>query len=560
MMQRGDEPAGWWRRLPARDSLQLRLTLELLTISLLGLSAVSAWAGWQLEQTLIAGHKHTLDYIATRFPEQLAMHLQSQTLPGGVERTIAKVSEPGLVVWVKDRRGTLLGHSANFDSRIPEARLASSLARLPERPQVVHFQNYQIVLCASPLLVNGEPLGELVLSRDITGDQRQLQARLGQLLLLSALVALLLIAATTVRISQAVRPLRQMSQAAAVVSADDLDGARLELQQAPAEVSGLAQAFNAMLARLAVSWQQQREFVGNVSHELRTPLTIVAGYLQSLQRRSANFAPDQLQALATARAETERASRLLADLLELARADSGQLICASQPTVLHALLAECAAMAEQVSRRPIRLQLPEADVLVSADPGWLQQVLLNLIDNAVKYSEAEAPIDLRLRLRSTGNHTPVIMFTARDEVSDRVAGLNAGANDYLIKPFSLEELLARVKVQLRKRGPDALQTLIFGDLRINPLAREVHRGERLVELTAKEFDLLAYFCRHHQQVLSREQILKAVWGYDFLGESNIIEVYVRALRLKLEADGADRLIQTVRGVGYVLRTAASPRR
>jgi signal transduction histidine kinase len=405
MKQRGAEPAGWWRRLrhrlPARDSLQLRLTLELLTISLLGLSAVSAWAGWQLEQTLIAGHKQTLDYIATRFPEQLALHLQNQTLARGVERTIAKVSEPGLVVWVKDRRGALLGHSTNFDPRMPEAELASSLAPMPERPQVVHYRNYRIVLCASPLRVNGEPVGELVLSRDITGDQRQLQARLGQLLLLSALVALLLIGATTVRISQAVKPLRQMSQVAAAVSADDLEGARLELQQAPAEVSGLAQAFNAMLARLAVSWQQQREFMGNVSHELRTPLTIVAGYLQSLQRRSANFDADQQQAVATAHAETERASRLLADLLELARADSGQLICASQPTALLALVAECAAMAEQVSRRPIRLQLPEADVLVAADPARLQQVLLNLIDNAVKYSQAEAPIEVRLWASAT---------------------------------------------------------------------------------------------------------------------------------------------------------------
>jgi signal transduction histidine kinase len=423
-------PAGWWkrlrRRLPTADSLQLRLTLELLTISLLGLSAVSAWAGWQLEQTLIAGHKQTLDYIASRFPEQLALHLQNQPLAGGVARTIAKVSEPGLVVWVKDRRGDLLGHSANFDPRIPEARLAKSLARMPERPQVIHFQNYRIVLCVSPVLVNGAPVGDLYLSRDITGDQRQLQARLGQLLLLSSGVALLLIAAISARISQAVRPLRQMSGVAAAVSADDLEGARLELDQAPAEVSGLAQAFNAMLARLAGSWQQQREFVGNVSHELRTPLTIVAGYLQSLQRRSANLNANQHQALATARAETERAIRLLADLLELARADSGQLICASQPTALQALLAECAAMAEQVSRRPIRLRLPEADVLVGADPARLQQVLLNLIDNAVKYSQAEAPIDVRLRANAS---------EAQIEVQDQGIGIPLSQQQRIFERF-----------------------------------------------------------------------------------------------------------------------------
>lgn len=164
-------------------------------------------------------------------------------------------------------------------------------------------------------------------------------------------------------------------------------------------------------------------------------------------------------------------------------------------------------------------------------------------------------LDLCLRLRHTGSNIPVIMLTARDEITHRVEGLNAGADDYLIKPFSLEELLARVKVQLRKRQDAAPPELVFADLRLNVPARQVHRGKRRIELTAKEFDLLEHFCRHPQQVLSREQILKAVWGYDFLGESNIIEVYVRALRLKLEDDGAERLIQTVRGVGYVLRDA-----
>jgi len=166
-------------------------------------------------------------------------------------------------------------------------------------------------------------------------------------------------------------------------------------------------------------------------------------------------------------------------------------------------------------------------------------------------------LDLCLRLRSTGITTPVIMLTARDEIADRVAGLYAGADDYLIKPFSIEELLARVKVQLRKRTTDAPRLLRFDDLSLNSLARQVQRGERQVDLTAKEFDLLEYFCRHPQQVLSREQILKGVWGYDFLGESNIIEVYVRALRLKLEVNAESRLIHTVRGVGYVLRSGAN---
>jgi hypothetical protein len=165
-------------------------------------------------------------------------------------------------------------------------------------------------------------------------------------------------------------------------------------------------------------------------------------------------------------------------------------------------------------------------------------------------------LDLCLRLRSTGIDSPVIMLTARDEIPDRVAGLNAGADDYLVKPFSLEELLARVKVQLRKRQGDAAKVLRFHDLSVDPLARQARRGERLIDLTAKEFDFLEYLCHYPNQVLNREQILKGVWGYDFLGESNIIEVYVRSLRLKLEGASEERLIHTVRGVGYVLRRVA----
>ncbi len=157
------------------------------------------------------------------------------------------------------------------------------------------------------------------------------------------------------------------------------------------------------------------------------------------------------------------------------------------------------------------------------------------------------------RLRSTKDQVPVILLTAKDEVSDRVAGLDAGADDYVVKPFSIEELLARVRAHLRRTqeaDPDVLQ---FADLRLNRQTREVDRGNRLIELTAKEFDLLEYLISHPRQVVTRDRILERVWGYDFMGDSNIIEVYIRYLRLKLEANNEKRLIQTVRGVGYVLR-------
>lgn len=157
------------------------------------------------------------------------------------------------------------------------------------------------------------------------------------------------------------------------------------------------------------------------------------------------------------------------------------------------------------------------------------------------------------RLRATGSKIPVILLTAKDEVSDRVAGLDAGADDYVVKPFSIEELLARVRAHLRRNHEENPDLLQFEDLALNRRTREVFRNGRTIELTAKEFDLLDYLISHPRQVITRDQILEKVWGYDFMGDSNIIEVYVRYLRLKLEENGEKRLIQTIRGVGYVLR-------
>ncbi len=163
-------------------------------------------------------------------------------------------------------------------------------------------------------------------------------------------------------------------------------------------------------------------------------------------------------------------------------------------------------------------------------------------------------INVCRQIREAQLQVPILMLTAKDAIPDRVAGLEAGADDYLVKPFAFEELVARIRALRRRRAPIETEgPLTFADLTLSPTTRMARRGERTIELTAKEYDLLELFMRHPNQVLTRDQIYDRIWGYDFGGESNIIEVYIRYLRSKLEAGEESRLLHTVRGVGYVLR-------
>lgn len=160
------------------------------------------------------------------------------------------------------------------------------------------------------------------------------------------------------------------------------------------------------------------------------------------------------------------------------------------------------------------------------------------------------------RIRESGSRVPILMLTAKDEVSSRVKGLDLGADDYLVKPFALEELLARIRALLRRQSgekADETRRLKYDDLVMDLDTREVFRGNRSIELTAKEFELLRLFMDNPRRVLSRDVIMEKIWGYDYSGESNVLEVYINMLRQKLEEAGEKRLIQTVRGAGYVLR-------
>jgi two-component system response regulator MprA len=202
------------------------------------------------------------------------------------------------------------------------------------------------------------------------------------------------------------------------------------------------------------------------------------------------------------------------------------------------------------------LRLEGYEVTLAADgPQALEEIAIRPPDAVVL--DIGLPtidgLDVCRRLRAAGDDTPVLMLTARDAINDRVQGLDAGADDYLVKPFALAELLARLRALLRRRPEDAGDVLRFSDLTLDPTTREVHRGDRQFTLTRIEFDLLELLLRHPRQVMTRELILDRVWGYTFDSGTNSLAVYVGYLRRKTEADGEPRLIHTARGVGYVLR-------
>jgi two-component system, OmpR family, response regulator len=168
-------------------------------------------------------------------------------------------------------------------------------------------------------------------------------------------------------------------------------------------------------------------------------------------------------------------------------------------------------------------------------------------------------IELLRRIRLTDKITPILLLTAKDSVEDKISGLDYGANDYITKPFQIEEVLARIRAALRVKVVEQVQedenSLIFADLKINPKTREVFRGEDAIDLTPREFDLLVYLMTNKRHVLNRNQILEAVWGYDFIGDTNVVDVYIRYVRKKMEQPNKPSLIHTVRGVGYVLKEA-----
>ncbi|MEH2030348.1 MAG: ATP-binding protein [Nostoc sp.] len=378
-------------------SLQSRLTIGIAAFSALVLGSLATWTSWKMQQILVDSHKYNIEEIAKRLPQDVQIYSEMMQLETGLQKAINNLGNSNTLLWLKSPDNKILVKSANLNllSGTTVTELMS-LTKMPIKAQVYKVNQSYFVLCGSSVQVQGKFIGELFVVKDITREQKMFVGMVQNLGITSILAIIVLTAAIAFYIKRSLQPLRQLNQMTSVISAEDLGQAQLYLDNAPSEVKELAQTLNMLLSRLSQSWEQEREFVSNVSHELRTPLTIVHGYLQSVLRRQNNLTQTQQEALETAASEAERTIRLLQDLLDLARADSGYLYFQMKSYVLNELVEEVVMMAEKYSDRTITIESKIYPIEIKADYSRLKQVLLNLIDNAVKYSEADTPISFKL--------------------------------------------------------------------------------------------------------------------------------------------------------------------
>lgn len=390
-------PKFHWRPRWKANSLQFRLTVGVVLATLLGLGGITGWMVWRMRQVLLENHLEKADTVVQRFSEDVSLYREMMPLPEALQQVVDYRTTPDTALWLQSPSGELLAASetlamGSWQTSGVTAELLAADAE--EALEIRSVQGWTLVFCANDITVDGQPLGTLYLANDITANQASFRQMALSLVAVSTLVVALLAVAIAYYVRRALSPLRQLNRLASTVTADTLCSQQLQLEAAPSEVEELARSYDLMLERLSKAWTQQQSFVNNFSHELRTPLTLVQGYLQSTLRRCNTLTDPQREGLEIAATEAERTTRMLQELLELARIDSGQMPFNLQSTPLKDLVIAAAHQADP-SGREIQVDVL-ADPVVRCDRNRLHEALLELLENALKYSHSQQPIQIRL--------------------------------------------------------------------------------------------------------------------------------------------------------------------
>ncbi|WP_416666518.1 sensor histidine kinase [Egbenema bharatensis] len=365
------------------------------TFSVLGLGGVSCWVGWRMQEILIDTHTDTIKHLSDRLPLDVQIYNESFPMAESVQLAIDK-APPNVLIWVEAADGEITAQSQSFQVIEPEFREnLFALYELPKQPNVYQVEQRYLVLCSDLLKVRGRNLGQMRIAQDITSNQLMLNRTMQGLWIVTGLAIVLLAAVIAWYIQRSLCPLRRISQIASTISAHDLSQAKMTLDKAPTEVRELAEKLNEMLSRLGLSWEQQRQLLGDISHELRTPLSVTYGSLQCMQRRGSSFSAMQQELLETAISETDRTIQLLQSLLDLARADNSCVYLHSERLKLNDLVADVVKLTEKAQHPLIKVNADQ-DIWMTTDRNCLIQILTHLLDNAAQYSPPDHPITITL--------------------------------------------------------------------------------------------------------------------------------------------------------------------
>jgi len=378
-------------------SLRFRLTAGVVLASALTIGSVAAWLNWQLQHSLLASQQIAVTDLSQRFREDVSFYDTTMPTQAAVQKAIDQRAMGDTAIWVRTADEAMWAQSETLRMGSWQAAgLTEFVQTLPPQPRVelVTVGDRALALCVSTFDLAGQDLGALYVIKDVTQARQTYFAMMRRLVVISGGAVVVLATLIAVYVGRSLRPLKSLSQQVMGVTAEALDVTQLKLDQAPTEVTELAQALDHTLDCLAESWTQQRRLLGDVSHELRTPLTLVQGYLQSTLRRCQTLTTDQRNGLETAAAEADRTIQILNDLLVLTRARMGHLQICAAPIDLKPVLLAAVMQADPAGDR-VEADIKTAPFWIRGDANALQQVFVKLLENALNYSPTATPVIVR---------------------------------------------------------------------------------------------------------------------------------------------------------------------